>query len=197
MVISRKVASPSVRPKILSAAKPLFFCSWRLPLFRFDQLELRFERIALGHQHLHVVGARRIEELVRNGDRLAKGVHLHCFQIIAFFRVADFRQLVGYLDVGKELQVMMGNKIIEVRNLDADKGTAIEKVLQREKQDFILAIGDDRTDEDMFRILVDREKAFTIKVGPEASFARFNLHTPQMVISLLGNLTYMEQQSAK
>ena len=115
----------------------------------------------------------------------------------SFFRVADFRQLVGHLDVGKELQVMMGNKIIEVRNLDADKGTAIEKVLQREKQDFILAIGDDRTDEDMFRILVDREKAFTIKVGPEASFARFNLHTPQMVISLLGNLTYMEQQSAK
>jgi len=95
------------------------------------------------------------------------------------------------------LQVTMGNKIIEVRNKDADKGAAIQKVLAREKQDFILAIGDDRTDEDMFRMLAGMETAYTIKVGTEASFAQFNMHTPQMVISLLGNMNFLEQQSWK
>ncbi|HVV04670.1 MAG TPA: trehalose-phosphatase, partial [Puia sp.] len=87
---------------------------------------------------------------------------------------------------GCGLEVMMGHKIIEVRNEGTDKGTAIHNVLDREEADFILAIGDDRTDEDMFRMLAGISNAHTIKVGSEKSFAQFNMHTPQMVISLLG-----------
>jgi trehalose 6-phosphate synthase/phosphatase len=134
-------------------------------------------------------------------------VEIKDFSIAWHYRNAEPEQarVIGtelYADLlrqtsGMALQVMMGNKIIEVRNSGADKGNAIRKVLQREEQDLILSIGDDRTDEDMFRILADMEKAWTIKVGSEASFARFNLHTPQMVISLLGNLMYLEQQSTK
>jgi len=96
---------------------------------------------------------------------------------------------------GQGLQVMLGNRIIEVRNEGTDKGTAIRNVLSFEKQDFILAIGDDRTDEDMFRMLTEVNNACTIKVGVEASFAQFNMHTPQMVISLLGNLVFLEGQN--
>lgn len=98
---------------------------------------------------------------------------------------------------GLGLQVMMGNKIIEVRNEGTDKGTAIRDVLSREDADFVLAIGDDRTDEDMFRMLTGADNAYTIKVGAEASFAQFNMHTPQMVISLLSNLVHMEGQGGR
>ncbi|HVU54208.1 MAG TPA: trehalose-phosphatase [Puia sp.] len=98
---------------------------------------------------------------------------------------------------GFGLQVMMGHKIIEVRNEGTDKGTAIREVLEREEADFILAVGDDRTDEDMFRMLADVSNAYTIKVGAEASFAHFNMHTPQMVISLLGNLAHLEKQGRR
>jgi trehalose 6-phosphate synthase/phosphatase len=93
-----------------------------------------------------------------------------------------------------KLQVVMGNKIVEVRNAGTDKGSAIQDVLSSEERDFILAIGDDRTDEDMFRILAKVDNAITIKVGAEASFAKFNMHTPQMVISLLGSLVSLEGQ---
>lgn len=89
---------------------------------------------------------------------------------------------------GLPVQVTIGKKILEVRNRDIDKGSAVRSLLRRETGDFILAIGDDRTDEDMFRALADSRHAFTIKVGQEASYANFNVPTPQSVISLLGAL---------
>jgi trehalose 6-phosphate synthase/phosphatase len=91
----------------------------------------------------------------------------------------------------RQLEVLAGNKIIEVRNSGTDKGTAIKKILDREEYDFIFAVGDDRTDEDMFRQLAQRENSFTIKVGSEASYAHYNLHTPQMVVSLLEGLQHL------
>lgn len=89
------------------------------------------------------------------------------------------------------LQVTLGKKIVEVRNKDIDKGTAVRKLLGAGTGDFILAIGDDRTDEDMFRALADSHHAFTIKVGHEPSHAHFNIHTPQSVISLLDALGHI------
>ena len=83
------------------------------------------------------------------------------------------------------LQVMMGNKIVEVRNQGIDKGKAVRKILRNSDYDFILAAGDDRTDEDMFKELSEIKPAYTIKIGAEASYATYNLHTPQMMISML------------
>lgn len=86
------------------------------------------------------------------------------------------------------LNVLNGNKVIEVRNNEINKGTAVDKLLYKEKYDFILAIGDDKTDEDMFKKLTGKPEAFTIKVGNEPSFAKYNLHTPYMVQSLLESI---------
>lgn len=91
----------------------------------------------------------------------------------------------------RHLQVLPGNKIVEVRNSGIDKGTAIRKVLQHTNYDFIFAAGDDRTDEDMFKMLMNQRRSYTIKVGPDASYARFNLHTPQMVVSLLEGMNHL------
>lgn len=88
------------------------------------------------------------------------------------------------------LQVIMGNKIVEIRNSGIDKGTAIKKVLLKENYDFIFAVGDDRTDEDMFKTLSQVKNCFTIKVGPHASYAHYNLFTPQMVVSLLEDIKH-------
>ena len=95
----------------------------------------------------------------------------------------------------RELQVLLGNKIVEVRNLGVHKGTAVKKILSRQEYNFILSVGDDRTDEDMFRLLVDKENCFTIKIGPEASFAQYNLHTPQMVIPVLESISRIKSFS--
>ena len=91
----------------------------------------------------------------------------------------------------RHLQVLMGNKIVEVRQSGINKGSSIKNVISAENYDFIFAVGDDRTDEDMFKALIDNNNAFTIKVGPEASYAQFNLHTPHMVVSLLESMSHI------
>jgi trehalose 6-phosphate synthase/phosphatase len=89
------------------------------------------------------------------------------------------------------LQVVRGNKIIEVKVTGADKGSIIKKEFALQDYDFILAAGDDLTDEDMFKALSNTSHAYTIKVGPDASYARYNLLTPHMMVSLLGVLSHL------
>ncbi len=103
--------------------------------------------------------------------------------------VADelFNELQQYASSLK-IKVVKGNKIIEVRNKGVNKGMAVSRILKEGKYDFIMACGDDTTDEDMFRQLVDIKNAYTIKIGPEASYAKYNLYTPQMMTSLLNTL---------
>jgi trehalose 6-phosphate synthase/phosphatase len=91
----------------------------------------------------------------------------------------------------RHLQVLMGNKIVEVRQSGINKGAFIKRIIEQEDYDFIFAVGDDRTDEDMFKALMNNNSAFTVKVGPEASYAQYNLYTPQMVVSLLEGLDHL------
>ncbi len=91
----------------------------------------------------------------------------------------------------RHLQVLMGNKIVEVRKSGINKESFIKKVIEKDNYDYIFAVGDDRTDEDMFKELLHKPNTFTIKVGPEASYAKYNLYTPQMVVSLLQDLNYL------
>ncbi|MFX1273492.1 MAG: bifunctional alpha,alpha-trehalose-phosphate synthase (UDP-forming)/trehalose-phosphatase [Promethearchaeota archaeon] len=72
-----------------------------------------------------------------------------------------------------DLSVLDGNKVIEVKNSSINKGRAISKHLTHEKWDFIMILGDDMTDEDMFEIAPD--SAYTIKVGLKRSKARYNI----------------------
>lgn len=50
-------------------------------------------------------------------------------------------------------------------NNEIDKGKAVNKVFLQNNYDYVLSIGDDQTDEDMFRALLDNLNAYTIKVG--------------------------------
>lgn len=98
---------------------------------------------------------------------------------------AELNELARHLN----MQVVLGNKTVEVKSSGADKGSVISSQIIPGAFDFIFAAGDDKTDEDMFRVLISHENAFTVKVGPQASFAKYNLHTPQMVVSLLWDMS--------
>ncbi|HTI61262.1 bifunctional alpha,alpha-trehalose-phosphate synthase (UDP-forming)/trehalose-phosphatase [Mucilaginibacter sp.] len=93
------------------------------------------------------------------------------------------------------LNVLNGNKVIEVRNKGVNKGAAIEK-LTMSSYDFVLCIGDDKTDEDMFVKLARMTEAYTIKVGNEASFAKYNLHSPYLVHSLLESMSIIPKKES-
>jgi trehalose 6-phosphate synthase/phosphatase len=85
-----------------------------------------------------------------------------------------------------DLQVMRGKKVIEVRNAGIHKGIAGQHWLAKERHDFILGVGDDWTDEDLFAVLPD--SAFSIRVGLVSSRARFNLDDSSDVLALLESL---------
>lgn len=85
-----------------------------------------------------------------------------------------------------DLQVIRGKKVIEVRNAGIHKGIAGQHWLAKGRYDFILAVGDDWTDEDLFAVLPD--SAFTIRVGLVNSRARFNLNDTADVLALLESL---------
>jgi trehalose 6-phosphate synthase/phosphatase len=86
----------------------------------------------------------------------------------------------------KGLQLMPGNKVLEFKNVEVNKGRAALNWMTKRQPDFILALGDDHTDEDIFKSIP--EDAFTIKVGSNISAARFYLRNPTEVRSLLNHL---------
>lgn len=85
-----------------------------------------------------------------------------------------------------DVQVLVGNKVIEVRPGGINKGLAAWHWLSSLKYDFVLAVGDDHTDEDMFAVLP--LQAYSIKVGFAVSRARYYLHNYKEVLDLLGQL---------
>ncbi|MFN8258420.1 MAG: bifunctional alpha,alpha-trehalose-phosphate synthase (UDP-forming)/trehalose-phosphatase [Bacteroidales bacterium] len=86
----------------------------------------------------------------------------------------------------KSLQVLEGNKVIEIKNAGITKGTFAKKYLSVNEYQFILAIGDDRTDEDLFKEIPPW--GYSIKVGTDQSLAKFNLKHPADVLELLEKL---------
>jgi trehalose 6-phosphate synthase/phosphatase len=112
-------------------------------------------------------------------------------------RASELMAELNDFSSNKYLQVVSGNKIVEIRNRGIDKGAATQKILAKKNYDFILAIGDDNTDEDMFKVLAGKKNSFTIKVGSDASFASYNLFTPQTVISLLELLAHITKSEAQ
>lgn len=101
-------------------------------------------------------------------------------------RVREFRDVLLYLTANLDLQVLEGNKVVEIKNAGVNKGKATLNWVNESEWDFILAIGDDHTDEDTFKALPDT--AFTIKVGLQKSVARYNLVSVEEVRDLLKEL---------
>jgi trehalose 6-phosphate synthase/phosphatase len=86
-----------------------------------------------------------------------------------------------------ELCAVRGQKSVEVKLSWANKGEVAAQVrMDSPRPAFELAIGDDRTDEDLFERLPD--DAWTVHVGEGASRARFRLPGPRAVCEFLEDL---------
>jgi len=88
--------------------------------------------------------------------------------------------------VNTDLQVLIGKKTLEVKSSKVDKGTAAQRWASKNGYDFILSIGDDRTDEDVFKTL--KEGAITIRVGIAPSRAKYYLRNQIEVVQLFERL---------
>jgi trehalose 6-phosphate synthase/phosphatase len=85
-----------------------------------------------------------------------------------------------------DVQVFEGNKVVELRNSGVNKGIAVLEWLAGQTPDFILGVGDDWTDEDMFRNLP--QTAISVRVGMENTAARYYLGSHTAVRRVLREL---------
>jgi trehalose 6-phosphate synthase/phosphatase len=85
-----------------------------------------------------------------------------------------------------DFEILEGNKVLEVKSGRYDKGEAALKLMSNDAFDFILAAGDDKTDEYLFKAM--HENAYTIRVGLSPSVARYNVANYSMLLKLLEDL---------
>ena len=102
-------------------------------------------------------------------------------------RALELKADVSNIILNQDLEILEGNKVIEVKISGINKGSAATEFLAGKDYDFIMAIGDDWTDEFLFKELP--KKSITIKVGTDSSVAKYYLDSYKEVRQLLRALS--------
>lgn len=94
-------------------------------------------------------------------------------------------------------------KYVTIRPWRVNKGRAVSRILEYESEtphltsldsDFILAVGDERTDEDMFNV-VQGSNCYTCTVGMKVSRAQYYLEDPEDVLRVLTAMTSLQSST--
>ncbi len=105
---------------------------------------------------------------------------------LGFSRSRELRNSLLQLTANTSLQIVDGNKVLELRMIGVDKGATALNMLKLIEPDFVFCIGDDTTDEDMFRAL--QGKGHTVKVGRGNTAAAFTILSQNDVFPFLRRL---------
>ena len=102
-------------------------------------------------------------------------------------RASELNTVLTSLIANDDLSVLNGNKVVEIKSSNVNKGRAALRMISRKTYDFIFAIGDDWTDEFMFQDLP--KEAITVKVGRMKTQARYYVDGIGNVRELLKRFT--------
>jgi trehalose 6-phosphate synthase/phosphatase len=98
-------------------------------------------------------------------------------------RAIELKDELTSLVANLNLEILEGNKVIEIKNRGINKGRAAQKLLSISPADKIVAIGDDWTDEFLFAALP--ETAYTFKVGMSKTNATYKIENYKEVREML------------
>ena len=98
-------------------------------------------------------------------------------------RAVELNETLTGLIGNDDISVLAGNKVMEVKSSNVNKGRAAVRVLGEDDYDFVFSIGDDWTDEFMFQELP--ESALTVKVGLKKTQAKYYVESTKRVRELL------------
>ncbi len=102
-------------------------------------------------------------------------------------RTRELTSHLKYMTANENLDVLEGDMIVEIKNSEINKGKATQKLMEiYPEADFLLALGDDFTDEDTFKAMP--EDSYTIKVGTSASEAKFSVNSYKEVRKLFNDI---------
>ncbi|XP_047316351.1 probable trehalose-phosphate phosphatase H [Impatiens glandulifera] len=144
-----------------------------------------------------IVGA-----MVEN-NKFCASVHFRCVDENKWSELAH--QVRSVLKEYPKLRLTQGRKVLEIRpSIKWDKGKALEFLLESLgyancANVFPIYIGDDRTDEDAFKVLREREEGFGILVSrtPKETNAAYILQDPSEVMEFLKKLVKWRRMTMK
>jgi trehalose 6-phosphate synthase/phosphatase len=102
-------------------------------------------------------------------------------------RALDLKDELAARILNMDLQIVEGRNVIEIKPSGMNKGIAALDTITGRNYDFIMAVGDDWTDETMFELLPDQ--AITLRVGMKKTQARYNCESYRDVRNLLNLLS--------
>ncbi len=105
---------------------------------------------------------------------------------LANVRLAELRETLISFTANLELSVLDGNRVLEVKPAQVHKGRVVRHFLESGPWDFVMAIGDDATDEYMFQAVP--EDGVSIKVGVGSTAAAYSIDGVGEVRDLLRDL---------
>lgn len=105
---------------------------------------------------------------------------------LAKIRTIELNTVLTSMVANNGLSILKGNKVIEIKSSNVNKGRVISRLLTQQDFNFVSVIGDDWTDEYMFEEAP--ESAYTIKVGFTKTKARYQIKNPEHVRELLKKL---------
>ena len=108
-------------------------------------------------------------------------------------RAMELMDSLTYLTSNLNLEVNHGENVIEIKATGINKGITAYQWISEKEWDFILAIGDDWSDEATFSHLPD--SAYSIKVGAGISESKYNIHSATEVRALLKELAKKSYQT--
>lgn len=100
------------------------------------------------------------------------------------------------------VEILLGKKNLEVRPIAMNKGEIVKRLVQNNNPtlEFVFCVGDDRTDEDMFKALRKSELSeslcFTCTIGPatKKTNASWHVNSPQDVIDFITGLAEISEK---
>ena len=98
-------------------------------------------------------------------------------------RANQLKSTLQDLIANNNLEILEGDKVIEIKVSGVNKGRSACKMLLGKQHDFIFSIGDDWTDEFMFKELP--ESTYTVKVGLKKTVAKYYIDGTKQVRELV------------
>ena len=105
---------------------------------------------------------------------------------LASMRAMELKGNLLNMVANRNLGILEGNRVLEIKSLEVSKAKITSYLLSLKDYDFILGMGDDATDEDLFAAIPER--GYSIKVGRGSSKARYHVADLASARSLLKKL---------
>ncbi|MDD5017259.1 MAG: bifunctional alpha,alpha-trehalose-phosphate synthase (UDP-forming)/trehalose-phosphatase [Eubacteriales bacterium] len=135
------------------------------------------------HHILEIYTDRMPGALIEEKEYSLAFHYRQCEPDMVAVKLGEIRETLMGMTLSMSIGVQEGNKVLEIKDNRVNKGQGAALFIQNQKFDFILGVGDDRTDEDLFLSLP--KNAFSIKIGIGNTNAKYHLKSWKSMRALL------------